>query len=347
MGDFDKAVGDGFKASATGAATGAAVAGTAAAIGALTGAALGPFAVVAAPIGAALGLLIGFFVSIGRKSAPTPEEIAAAKAKHEEAVKKVREMTSLFSWNSTALAKADRTNTIGMIQFTSYLALLNLTKKENPAWAPIIDAYIKAVTASTYNPPLKDPQLRKFRDFIQALAKASPTFTSDPMVYLRPPLSDVFGPALKAAGIDIANPKVIEIMRGNYDAVAAITMQYKPSPYLIRRKSYWLEWAKRTGKVRPAGPWDTRAFDPAIAPYGLGSFKMFPQLLNQPGWFQYTSPEFMDGTWGAPLAEPWPYGLDSDNFALPQGSKRPLSPKAKMAAAGVGTVGLIYLLFFL
>jgi len=332
MGDFDKAVEDGVKAGTTGAA----VAGTAAAIGAMAGASLGPFAAVAAPIGAAIGALIGFFVSL--TGGPSKEERERAAAANAELAKKGREMSALLNFSAIQLGKMTWGTPISLV----YVRQLQAQAKQNPGWAPMINAYIQAAHDTKYNPPENDPAFKNLENFITAIASLSPTLALDPFVYLRPPMSVVLGPALKAAGIDISNPATIEMMRGNYDISAAAAVKYRPSPPVIRRKSYQV----KLGKIFPGGKnYDQRAFDPVIAPYGLGAISMFPHLL---AGTQLTSPEFQDGTWGAPIDAPWPYGLDSDNFAKPQVMPSAgLSRNQKVAGVGIGAGALIYILFFL
>ena len=349
MGDFEGAVSDGVKAGATGAA----IAGTAAAIGAAAGASLGPFAVIAAPIGAAVGALIGFFVSLA--GGPSKEEKARAAAAAEAA----RIETANKSWALAYAAKTLTTSVSLSLTGTGRTGdpvkdvehdimrkggaadALRAVEQKNPAYTPMIEALFNGLRVAAKQKDVKTrmlalKQMKSLVSIFNAFASTPSDISADPFAYLRPPLSEMFGPALKAAGIDIADPKIIAAMRGNYDlSVAADAAPRKGLTALpIRRRSVGIASG---GKIAVDG----RAFSPKIAPNGVGSFKLFPESVP-PGadWMKG------DDTRGQPLSAAWPYGLDADNFAKPPGALG-ISTKTKVvAAAGVAGIAA-YVLFFL
>lgn len=321
MGDFSKAVSAGVAAGATGAG----IAGTAAAIGAAAGASFGPFAPIAAPIGAAVGAIIGFLVSIF--GGPSEEERKAAQRAIEEGAQNARKTTALLSFSTKNLADMAWGSPASMV----FVDQLRWQAEQNPGWKPVVDDYIAAVRASKYNPPSKDPDLQKFIKFMTAFGSVSPDLQTDPFVYLRPPFVEVFGPALAAAGINIADPKVIEAMRGNWDF--GVAQEAKPRIKMgipIARASLN---AKSGGRIAL----DKRAFAPSIAPYGVGSYKLFPDTAPSPSWAN-------DGDHGNPLSGPWPGGLDADNFAKPLGSSSKLATVVKVGAIGGIAAALIFFL---
>lgn len=350
MGDLDKAVADGAKAAATGTAVAGAVAGTAAAIGAAVGASLGPFAVIAAPIGAVVGALIGFFVSLAGK--PSKEELAkmaaAAEAARIETANKAWALgyaaETLMTSVSLSLGGGGRTgNPVKDVEHDitrkgGAADALRAVEQKNPAYTPMIEALLNGFRVAARQPDAKSrslalQQLKTLVGVFKAFAATPGDISSDPFVYLRPPLSALFGPALKAAGMDISDPTLLEKMRGNYDY--GVEEAAKPRRVIggsaIRRKSVG---QASGGKMAI----DTRAFAPKIAPYGVGSFAMFPESAPDPSWAGNNQSGF-------PLQAPWPYGLDADRFALPK--PKTVSPKVKVAAAGGAAALGIYLLFFL
>lgn len=324
---------DGVKAGFVGASTGAAIAGAGAAIGAAAGAALGPFAVIAAPVGAAVGALLGFFVGLFENK-QTPEQLAAAQAAHEKAVAQALASTDLLKFNVIKLGQF----AWGSPPSLAFQSMLHREAEANPAWAPIIEEYIKAVHDASDKTHMadSDPHFKKLQAFLLALAGMGPTFAADPMVYMTPPLSTVFGPALAAAGINISDPDVLKMMRGNYDVGQAAVA-------IPRTKIGTIPIARKSLGVRSGGkaPIDQRAFSTKIAPNGVISYAMAPEAAAQE-WYKaepYASQH------GVPLLAVWPYGLDADRFALPP-------PKTSKTAADVAKIGVplavgAALLFFL
>lgn len=314
--DFGKNVEAGVKAGATGAA----IAGGAAAIGAAAGASLGPFAVIAAPIGAAVGALIGFFISLG--GGPSEEEKRAAAQKSAELGARAREATALLAFDTIQLGNYPWGSPPSLV----FVGQLQAIAEQHPTWADMINGYIKAARDTKSNPPNSDPSFKKTQDFIVALANMNPSFAADPFVYLRPPLSSVFGPALAAVGINISDPSVLAMMRGAYEKSVSAPRVRMSFP--ITRASLN---AKSGGRVA----YDKRAFS-SLAPYGVGSFKMFPETAPDPSWTT-------DDDHGNPLSAPWPYGLDADNFAKPP----PTTTKAAKVAKVAIPAAVVALLFFL
>jgi len=338
---------------------------TAAAVGLAIGAAVPPpFSAVAAPLGAALGALIGFFVGLAKRHEPTPEEIAANNARAAATRQQANEMIAAASNTAAGLGNAAQAI---MIQFPLFLAMaalnvyqggkpipdqfddwiatsdagriLQQTAASHPAYAPLIGDFISSlrslakpqastpgVTPVPFDQSPEGKSMMKLVDFFKALAQMPGDLDADPFAYLRPPMSQYMGPALAAAGVNISDPAVLNMIRGNY-MLSRSTPRVKMGIPIARASLN----AKSGGRVAL----DKRAFATKIAPYGVGSFAMFPASAPDPSWTT-------DNDHGAPLAAPWEYGLDADNFAKPKGSTA-----ATVAKIGVPIGIAAALLFFL
>lgn len=240
MSDIKNAIESGV----AGATTGAGLAGTAAAIAAAASLAIPPpFGEMAAPFAAALGAMIGFFVFLGGKSKQDAEarrkRLDAAFAAHSKilqstagtgpailaAAKSFRDEFGYLAKGASLVGKgvtqeglqfqvdewlkksdAARTLTALASQFPQYAPMVN----EMFSGARIIVSDYKNCGAHLAN-------MQKVADFIAAIGSMPGDLSADPFAYLRPPLSTMFGPALGATNINIANPDAISIMRGNYD----------------------------------------------------------------------------------------------------------------------------------
>lgn len=346
----------------------------AAAIGLAVGAAVPPpFSAVCAPLGAALGALIALFVGLGKRHEYTPEELAQFRQQAEAARQKSAQLVDASSKTAAGLGNAAEeliaiypmwvaqaalsaglsyqriTDTIDA-DFDNWIStseqgrVLLKVGSDHPEYEPLVDGFIssvkqmtKEIVSQVTTPGQKpvdfgdSPQgksMMKMRDFFHALSQMPGNLDSDPFAYLRPPMAQYMGPALASVGINISDPSVLELMRGNYNlGVASPRKVIGGIP--ISRASL----AKRSGG-RVA--MDKRAFSPKIAPYGVGSFAMFPASAPGPSWLGNSDA-------GLPLSGPWQHGLDADNFA---------KPPSKITAANVAKVGIpaavvIALLFFL
>ena len=351
---------------ATGASVGGLVgAGTAAAVGLAIGAAVPPpFSAVAAPLGAALGALIGFFIGLGKKHQPTPEEIAANNARAAVARQEADKMIAAASNTAAGLGNAAQ---VIMLQFPLWLAsaalntgfggppiqqqfddwiatsdagrILSQTATNHPAYAPLIDDFIASLK-SIAKPQAPTPGVKpvpfdqspdgksmmKLVDFFKALSQMPGDLDSDPFAYLRPPMAQYMAPALAAAGVDIGDPAVLAMIRGNY-LLSRSTPRVKMGIPITRASLN----AKSGGRIAL----DKRAFSAKIAPYGVGSFAMFPASAPNPSWAN-------DADHGLPLAAPWEYGLDADNFALPKSTTA--ATVAKIGVLGGIAAALIFFL---
>ncbi len=353
--DIDQAVADGAKWGGTIGAAGAA------AIGLAIGAAVPPpFSAVAAPLGAALGALIGFLVGLSKKHVYTAQEIAANNAR--AAV--VRQQQAQAVAAAAGTAKGIGTAAQEMLRIASVEGatatlggffggmsreqaldqwmhnseqgqVLLLAEQTHPEWAPMIDNLMATVKQIATAPPLPKgtdftktanyASMTKMVDFMNALSQMPGDLDQDPFAYLRPPMSQYMGPALDAVGVNIADPAVVAIMRGNYEAMRSTPRVKMAIP--IARASLN---AKSGGRIAL----DKRAFAPSIAPYGVGSFKLFPSTAPYPD-------QAADDDHGTPLAAPWPHGLDADNFAKP-----PLA-SSNLVKVGVPVAAVAGLLLFL
>lgn len=318
MGDLDKAIDDGLKASAT---AGAIVA-TAVGVGAAVGASFGPFAAIAAPVGAALGALIGFFVSLG-KHTPSAEERAKAEAHNKEVAAQAGNINAMLADPAYQSLFVNLHNAV--VNTPGFPTML----KDAPIGALV--QYASNFVAGPGATPAQKAGAQAF-GLLKTLSKLS-TVATDPMAYFTDPtLKALVAPGLAKFGIDVNNPNALKLMQANYANPPA-----NEGTIPIVRKSQTDAW--NAANLAAGGPGgasryavDSRAFNPKIAPYGVSSL---PPV-------------------GVPLKAPWPWGLDKDNFANPPPSDIESlasggwsTQKKVAAAAGLAGLGYLAYAFFL
>ncbi len=352
--------------------------GTGAAIGGAIGAAVVPLSFLTAPMFAAAGAAIAgigaFLFTLFKKSSPTPEELAAAQAAHEAAVLAMAKPAAFFStaaheyvgvwpklreW-SKALAGTGQGSSLGIVEQGLIMREkenMAAIAKDHPEWAGMVNNLIAMVDWQIDHPSAEaEAGLDEMVKIIDALANMNPELGADPLVYLRSPLSEKFGPALAAAGINIADPKVVAMMRANYDAGAAkAAYSAFPMSIPITRKS--VADAKNAAAGNPkytakanhgVAPWklvqwwfdDWQANGPTtVCAYDTRAFPENQQLKGE----RVIAPYGVDPG-GTPLTAPWPYGLDADNFALPK-PKSIVTPTHVVVGGGILALGLGALFF--
>jgi hypothetical protein len=140
---------------------------------------------------------------------------------------------------------------------------------------------------------------------------------------------------LAKQGIVLNDAQIAAGLEQAQQAAAAAATPRRGLPGLpIRRRSVGLRSGGRLAV-------DTRAFSKTIAPYGVGSFKLFPNAAPA-DWMRG------DDTRGIALTGPWPLGLDQDRFALPRTQSAPQPASSGQATsipapvAGLGLLGLLW-----
>lgn len=236
---------NGVVSAAEGAAAGTAIIGSAAAIAATASLAIPPpFGEMAAPFAAALGAMIGLFISWGNKSAADEKLRLQNLQKGRDAHQKMLADTAGTGPAILAAAKSFQGEFGYLAKGSAYvghgISLDGLRYQVNdwikhddaavtlrdlatkyPQYAPMVNqlfAGTKAIVEDYKNGKAHLANMQKVCDFIAAIGSMPGDLSADPFVYLRPPLSNMFGPALAVAGINIADPQALSILRGNYDA---------------------------------------------------------------------------------------------------------------------------------
>lgn len=243
-----------IKAGVEGAGVGGAAAATAAGIAAAASLAIPPpFGEMAAPFAAALGAMIGVFVSWAKRDAQAEKlrvqrlETAAnahAKMLAETAgtgpaiLAAAKSFRSEFGYLAKGGEYVGKGVSLAGLRFqvdqwtkdSDAAVTLRALADQYPQYAPMVNqmfAGAKAIVEDYKNGKRHLENMQKVADFIAAIGSMPGDLSADPFVYLRPPLSNMFGPALNAAGINIADPQTLAILRGNYDAATIDFSQAK------------------------------------------------------------------------------------------------------------------------
>lgn len=254
MSEVTEDIKNGLEGAAAGAAAGGSVAATGAAIAAAASLAIPPpFGEMAAPFAAALGAMIGIFCAWAKRDAAAEKlrlqrlEIASnahAKMLAETAgtgpaiLAAAKSFRSEFGYLAKGGEYVGKGVSLAGLRFqvdqwtkdSDAAITLRALADQYPQYAPMVNqmfAGAKAIVEDYKNGKRHLENMQKVADFIAAIGSMPGDLSTDPFVYLRPPLSNMFGPALNAAGINIADPQTLAILRGNYDAAAIDFSQAK------------------------------------------------------------------------------------------------------------------------